>query len=491
MNKTHHLTALLLVVSLVGASASWAQIRSSTIVGVVTDKTGAVIPDAEVSVINEETTVAVTVKTGSPGQYVVPYLSPGRYTLTVKKEGFSIFSQTGIALAAAQEARIDPQLEIGAVGTIVEVQADAVNLQTESSSVQARVESRMIEALPNMNHNPFYFATLLPGVVARNELLSTTNPQSFGIGYTARTNMSAFSINGAQALMSDIIVDGVSVMGVQYNEAVVLPNSDGIDEVRVMTNNYSAENGRGQGQISITTKSGTNQFHGSAFGRLRNEALNANTLSNNTLGIARPPFKVGYFGGTLGGPILKNKLFFFAGYEGMTHHRAVDWLATVPTTLEKRGNFSQTLVNVNGVPTRTRLFDPFSVTQIGANLYQRAEIPNAIIPRPDPFALNLLGYYPDPNRQPTDVYNSNNYFRRGLQTFRKDDLNTRFDYHVEKHSIYGTGGIHHGSILTPQPWGDDNPFYVRPNIINIPPIVGDKNPYVGIGDTVILSPSRL
>src|SRR5262249_26556793 len=149
------------------------------------------------------------------------------------------------------------------------------------------------------------------------------NPQSFGIGYTARVNMSAFSINGAQALMADITVDGVSVMGPQYNEAVVLPNSDGIEEVRALTNNYSAESGRGQGQIAITTKSGTNQYHGSVFGRLRNEALNANTLSNNTLGIARPPFKVGYFGGTLGGPIKKDKLFFFVGYEGMTHHRAI------------------------------------------------------------------------------------------------------------------------------------------------------------------------
>src|SRR6202008_1103440 len=114
----------------------------------------------------------------------------------------------------------------------------------------------------------------------------------------------------------------------------------------------------------------------------------------------RSPFKVDYFGGTFGGPIIKNKLFFFVGYEGLAHNTAADWFATVPTPQEKKGDFSRTLVNVNGVPTPIQIFDPFSVTLAGPNLYQRALIPNAVIPNPNPYALKLYSFYPDPNRTP-------------------------------------------------------------------------------------------
>ena len=189
-------------------------------------------------------------------------------------------------------------------------------------------------------------------------------------------------------------------MGATMNEALVLPNRDGIEEVRTITNNFSAEYGRGQGAVAVTTKGGTNSYHGSVFDQLRNEDLNANTFSNNTLGIARSPFKVDYFGGTIGGPILKNKLFFFAGYEGLVHNTGADWLLSVPTPLQKKGDFSQTLVNVNGVPTPIQLFDPFTVTSAGPNLYQRAPIPNAVISDPNPAALKLYSFYPDPNRAP-------------------------------------------------------------------------------------------
>jgi trimeric autotransporter adhesin len=470
-------------------SISNAQIKSGTITGLVTDKSGAVIPDASVSVTNEETQISNKGKTDGSGEYSVPYLAPGRYTITVEKEGFSVFKETGVVLGTAQQLRVDLQLALGRVGTTVQVQAEAVSLQTEGASVEGRVDSNVIASVPDLNHNPFYFATLSAGIVARNELASTTNPYSFGVGMYSRDRLSAFSVNGAQAFSTDITVDGVSVMGATMNEALVLPNRDGIEEVRTITNNFTAEYGRGQGAVAVITKSGTNSYHGSAFYQLRNEDLNANTFGNNALGIVRPPFKVDYFGGTIGGPIIKNKVFFFVGYEGLTHNTAADWLDTVPTPLQKAGNFSQTLVNVNGVPTPVQLFDPFNVTQTGPNLYQRAPIPNAIISNPNPYALKLYSYYPDPNRVPTDVYNANNYFFRGLQTTRKDDINARIDYHMGRQSFYGTGGIHRGNIETPQPWGASNPFYNSPNSGGIAPIVSDSNPYIGIGDTIVLSPT--
>jgi hypothetical protein len=478
----------------VSAGILRAQIKSGTITGLVTDKTGAVIPGAQIIVINEDTQIVDKGKSDGAGEFAIPYLAAGRYTLTVEQQGFSVFKVTGVTLGTGQEARLDVQLQVGSPGTTVQVEADVIALQTESTSLQGRVDSRVIQGVPDLNHNPFYFATLEAGIVARNELSSTTNPYSFGVGMYSRDRLSAFSVNGAQAFSTDITVDGVSVMGATMNEALVLPNRDGIEEVRTISNNFSAEYGRGQGAVAVTTKSGTNSLHGSLFDQLRNEDLNANTFSNDTLGIAKAPFKVDYFGGTLGGPILKNKVFFFVGYEGLSHNTAADWLATVPTPLQKQGNFSQTLVNVNGVPTPVQLFDPFSVTQVSSNLYQRAPIPNSLIPNPNPFALKLYSYYPNPNRAPSDVYNSNDYFYRGLQTTRKDDLNSRIDYRRGMNSFYGTGGIHRGSIETPQPWGAANPFYVSPTTIGgasqgIAPIVSDKNPYVGIGDTIVLSPT--
>ena len=474
---------------IVSTGISQAQIKSGTITGLVTDKTNAVIPDALVTVINEDTQVSDKGKTDSAGEYTVPYLAAGRYAVTVEKPGLSVFKVTGIVLGTGQQVRLDAQLQLGRVGTTVQVQADAIALQTESTSVQGRVDSRVIEGVPDLNHNPFYFATLEAGIVAKNELASTTNPYSFGVGMYSRDRLSAFSVNGAQAFSSDITVDGVSVMGATMNEALVLPNRDGIEEVRTITNTFSAEYGRGQGAVAVTTKSGTNSYHGSVFDQLRNEDLNANTFSNNALGITRAPFKVNYYGGTVGGPILKNKLFFFVGYEGLTHNTAADWLATVPTPQQKKGDFSQTLVNVNGVPTPVQLFDAFNVVQMATNLYQRVPIPNSVIPTPNAAALKLYSYYPDPNRAPSDAYNSNNYFHRGLQTTDKNDVNARIDYQRGRQSFYGTGGIHSGSINTPQPWGDNNPFYNSPTSGGIAPIVSDKNPYAGIGDTIILSPT--
>src|SRR5581483_340002 len=189
-----------------------------------------------------------------------------------------------------------------------------------------------------------------------------------------------------------------------------------------IVNNYSAEYGRGQGVVNIITKGGTNRYHGSVYDYIRNEALNANTFGNNAQGIARSPFKVNTFGGRFGGAIKKDKLFFFASYEGMKHSDALDYLLTVPTPAEKKGDFSNTLVNVNSVPTPVQLFNPFSVTLVQPNLYQRLPYPNAIIPNPDPYALKLYSYYPDPNRAPIDAYNTNNYYERAQRSFFRNNV---------------------------------------------------------------------
>ena len=483
---------LCLVLWMAGASLMLAQIKSGSIVGAVTDESGAFIPDATVSITNQDTKVVTSVRTDSAGQYAAPYLEAGQYTVHVEKKGFAAFEATGVSITGAQQARVDAQLHVGATAATVQVVGSLAKLQTETASFTSTVNARVIESVPNINSNPYYYATLQPGVVGSNETADTSSVYSFGLGMQGRTNFVAFSVNGGQDLTNRLSVDGVNTMATGNNEAAVLPNPDGIQEVRTIVNDYTAEYGRASGVVDIITKSGTNAFHGSVFGRWRNDALNANSFGNNQLGIKKAPFKVGVFGGTFGGPIEKNKLFFFASYQGLMHNTGADWLLTVPDDNEKKGDFSQDLVNYNGTPTPAQIFNPRSVTQIGPNLYQRALIPNATITNPDPFGQKIFNYYGEPNRTAIDPYGDENWYHRGLQTFRGDNVNARMDWYKGKHSVYGSGGLEYSTINTPMPWGSNNPFYPEgPGLAWVPPIQHDKDPYASVGDTISFSPTLI
>src|SRR6185436_3559384 len=189
---------------------------------------------------------------------------------------------------------------------------------------------------------------------------------SFVIGIDGRRQASAIGINGGSAFSNDIMLDGVSIQGSAWNETAVLPNQDALQEVKTITNNYSAEYGRAQGVVIFTTKGGSNDFHGSGFYRIRNEALNANSFSNNANNIARGPFKSNTFGGAGGGRIIRDKAFFFVSYEGLRFHRAYDYLFTVPTAAERQGDFSKTYVGTLTNPLLVKLYDPFDVTKVGS-----------------------------------------------------------------------------------------------------------------------------
>jgi hypothetical protein len=235
----------------------------------------------------------------------------------------------------------------------------------------------------------------------------------------------------------------------------------------------------------MSTKSGTNRFMGQATYLGRHEGLDANTFENNGRRIAKRPFRVNDFGGTLGGPIVRNKLFFFTSYHQLRHNNTSTMLQTVPTALERIGDFSETLVpDESGQPVPARIFDPFAVTQLGPNLYQRAEIPGARIPNPHPAALRMYSFYPLPNRTPDNVYNLNNYEATITQTIRRYSSNSRVDYRAGRHSIYGSGGISYAEIATPRPFGTA-PFNDAPGLR------GDDNPFVQVGDAVVLGPSLL
>ena len=293
-------------------------------------------------------------------------------------------------------------------------------------------------------------------------------------------------MNGGRAFTNDIQLDGLPVMGGGYNEASVVPNTEGLQEVRVISNNFTAEYGRGQAVISMSTKSGTNRYTGQAQYMGRHEALDANTFQNNAQRIEKRPFRVSDLGGTFGGPILKNKLFFFTSYHQLRHNNTTTMLQTVPTALERIGDFSQTLVpNESGQPVPARLFDPFNVVREGAGSLparrdpERADPESRTRPRCGCTASTRCR-----TARPDDVYNTNNFEASIDQTIRRYSSNSRVDYRAGRHSIYGSGGISYAEIITPRPFGA-SPFNGADGIR------GDDNPFVQIGDAVVLGPTLL
>lgn len=404
-----------------------------------------------------------------------------------------------------------PELAISGVSQAGVSQAIEV---TGEASVQVtpevsnQVGTPVIDVAPNIHHNSLYYASLQPGVVGRAAFSETRSAESFGIGIDARRNFSAVSINGGQAFANDIQLDGLSIQGSAWNETSVLPNQDAIQEVRTLVNNFSAEYGRGQGIIIQTTRSGGNEFHGATFYRHRNEALNANSFGDNARAFERQKFRVHTYGATIGGPIYlptisgdgpalfrgKDKAFFFLSWEGLYHDRGIRYLKSVPTERERIGDFSQTYSLVNSVAVPIRIYDPSTVTAVPGvnNQFRRTEIPNARLdqyarpngaPGVDPFVRKLMSFYPLPNRTPDPdacggCFNNNNYLRNDIQTFRRNNFNSRIDVRAGKHSPYFTFGLTKGTILTPRSWGEDNPFYSQNSFIGN--MNSDNNPYAAL-----------
>jgi hypothetical protein len=490
---------LSLAVSVLLSSAVFGQIKSAAINGTVNDPNGAAVPSATVSVINQETNVTTTMETQESGTFAALYLPPGKYTVSVERTGFVKYIQTDVTVATNQTVALKIQLKTGTIAESVTVTADAAALQTSTATVQGLVNERTIQAVPNITHNPFAYATLQAGVVPRGLFGNTQSTTSFGVGIDGRRQASAIGINGGAAFSNDIMVDGVSVQGSAWNEVAVLPNMDSLQEVRIISNNFTAEYGRAQGVVTFTTKSGTNDYHGSGFYRIRNEALNANNFANNASRIARAPFKSHTFGGTIGGRIIRDKAFFFVSYEGLRFKRGYPFLLTVPTAAERRGDFSNTYVNVGGAPVPLKIYDPFNATQVGTTgVYNHVQFPTftdaagvvRTLPLPqgrlNAAGLAIANAYPLPNRTPDDIFNNRNFFFQGVQKITKNNLNSRVDYQRGKHSFYATYGFQKALLLTPRSWGGDNQYYSRLEAVgNNQP---DNNPYFAFGDTLVLSP---
>lgn len=484
------ITLALLICSLSIGAAS-AQVRNSIITGTVSDQSSAVVPKATITVTNQLTNESVTTTSGPTGDYAVPYLAAGHYTVSIDASGFRTYRVDDVALGTALTVRVDAKLAIGATNQVVTIEATTAQLQTENSTVSGSIDAEVIKNVPNITDNPLYYATLSAGVVPAALLYDSKN---LGIGFYGHQVYSAIRINGGMLGLDDVQLDGVPVQGSGWHESTVLPNRDALQEVTVSTNNLSADLGGGQGIIQMVTKSGTNAFHGDVFYTLRNEMFNANGLANNMQGISRGKFRVNEGGGSVGGPVIlpklfsgKDKVFFFGAFDRITHQDPFSGLTTVPTDLQRQGDYSQTLIpDQSGNPVPVRIFNPFTATLVpgSSQVYVRQEYANAIVTDPDPYGLKYLQAYPEPNHTATDVFGNNNYLYSGTQPSVRNTLNTRLDVHLGKNALYASGGVELASTRGVNLWGPSSPWSNMSS-----PNYDDDNPYISVGDIITVNPT--
>ena len=352
-----------------------AQLTTADIVGRVTDTTGAVLPGVTVTVEHAGTHETRVVPTNESGDYVFTLLPIGRYSVKIELQGFSTQTAT-LDLAAGDRARLDAKMQVGAVAENVLVTAESPLVQTDSATLSSLVTEKAVQDLPVNGRNFVRLVQLVPGANegVPNSLASGTRPDD-------RRQTSAVSINGALDNQNNQLLDGIDNNERFIGTMVVKPSIDAIAEVKVQTNMYTAEVGRtAGGVVNILTKSGSNDFHGSAFEFNRNDRFDARNYFATTG--PKPKLDQNQYGGSIGGPVKKSRTFFFGDYERFQLTQGVTFVSTVPTAKMRAGDFSELSVPIYDPTTAVRA--PFAGNVIPAG-------------RLDPIALKYMTLYPLPN----------------------------------------------------------------------------------------------
>jgi hypothetical protein len=323
-----------------------AQVTTADILGRVTDSSGAVLPGATVTIVNTATRDTRTLISNETGDYVFNLLPIGTYTVTIELQGFSKQMST-VTVSSGDRARVDAKLSLGTVSENVQVTAEAAPLQTDSSTVGTLFNEKAVQDLPIAGRNIIRLVQMIPGANegAVSSLSNGTRPDD-------RRQTSSVSVNGNGDSQNNQLIDGLDNNERAIGTVSIKPSIDAIAEVKVQTNLYSADVGRTQGGvINILTKSGTNQFHGTAYEFGRSDRFDAQDFFAKQ----RPVLKQNQFGGSLGGPIKADKTFFFADYEGFRNRQGVANLLTLPTARMRAGDFSELATPIydpTGKPTR-------------------------------------------------------------------------------------------------------------------------------------------
>ncbi|HLJ15249.1 MAG TPA: TonB-dependent receptor [Bryobacteraceae bacterium] len=464
--------------------AALAFAQTASITGRITDPGGAVVPDAEVSAQSVGTGVTTSTRSNADGYYSVNALLPGKYNLTVLKAGFAPIKQEGLELEVQQIARLDFKLQVGAITQSVDVNAQAVVLESQTATTGQVVESKQITELPLLGRNPYALAMLVPGV-----------RPSIGVNNLPIDQIStvSFAINGQRASSNEFLLDGAPNSAPSQNQPVINATPDLVQEFKVETSNYSAEYGRAAGGVfNVVTRSGTNDFHGSLYEFFRNDKLNANDFFANRGGNARAPFKYNQFGGTLGGPVLlpkiyngKNRTFFFVSVEKVRFIQGMTFVGTEPTPQQLAGDFSNAR-NASG--QLITIYDPATTTPNGSGGYTRSAFPGNIIPasRINPVSLAISKYIPAPNQAGALFTGVGNYSRVDANRINKDTVSYKVDhYFTENNRFFARYSADDTPDVRAAAYGVDNPASPSAG----PQIFGRRNSVVE--DTQTFSPTWL
>jgi hypothetical protein len=410
-------------VILLAAASLLAQLNTASLTGVVKDASDAAVAGAKVTVTETATNVLRSTTTDSTGNYFFPVLAVGHYQVTVAAPGFKE-GTVSVTLETGQKGRQDFKMEVGSIQTQVEVQSTVSQLSPQDASLGSVVDSVQVSRLPLLLRSWDDLLATVPGIQG-NRYTSQGGGTSFG-----RTG--GFNVHGVRSLQNNFMMDGIDNNSISENvqeltSQVVRPSVDTIQEFKVTTNPYAAEYGRSPGAaISVTTKSGTNRIHGVAYEYLRNRVLDANDFFSNRAGLDKPQNVQNQFGANLGGPIAKNKLFYFFDFEGTRIRRGVSRITTVPLPNERAGMFTTAASGAARV-NYPALYDPTTGQPFTDNTIPASRI--------DPSARKLFDLFP----APTNFGAQTNNFTRNAGLFDDTDrYNGRIDWHpAEKDTVFG------------------------------------------------------
>ena len=403
---------LILIICCLLAPSLFAQVDTAALVGTVRDQTGAAVASATVTIVETATNITTVVRTNDRGEYASPPLRVGTYSVSAGAPGFKTATRDNLILQVQDRLRIDFEMQVGPVTENVVVSSAAPQIQTDTSSLGQVLSSGTITELPLNGRDYLQLASLTTGVVATS---AGTNGNTGG---SSTGGQNSFVADGARGTLNNFLLDGIDNNSNDNGGVVLRTNVDAIQEFKIQTNSFSAEFGRSGGAaINAIIKSGTNSYHGDVFEFMRNSFFDARDYFEDPTA-AKASFKQNQFGATLGGPILRDKLFWFGDYQGTVIRNPLTWVSSVPTAAQRIGDFSG-----EGNPI---IYDPASYD---AATNTRVQFPGNII-RPDrisPLAQNIMNLYPLPN-QPGLL--KNNYIISPVEQDRIDQGDFRADYNI-------------------------------------------------------------
>jgi hypothetical protein len=408
-----------------------AQTFTGIITGTITDPGGAAVAGAKVTAKNEANGDTRQTVSNSEGLYTFSQLLPASYEVSIEIAGFKKSVNTNAVLRVNQTLELNVTLQVGEVSQAIEVTAGVSLLDTQSANRAVTLDSQAVLDLPANTRNPFQLVHINAGVIAvRTGISQATQDQ----------NHNRFSMNGGRGQAGLTLIDGVPAAAVDWGGLIASPSIDSVQEMNIQRNQFDAQFGKSDGgAVNMITKGGTNEYHGSAFEFLRNSVLDANTWANNRARIKRPTFQRNQFGATFGGPIWKSKrLFFFTAYEGRRDINPATNISSVPTALQRAGNFSETR-NQDG--TASNIYNPFTTRpNPNGTGFIRDPFPGNIIPANmiDPVAARVLALYPQPNTPGVAFTNANNFALADKTRTTNDRMDLRIDWaRNEKFTMFG------------------------------------------------------